>query len=87
MYACMICRNTGIMNIIYRFVSLAESGKRFSVLHGAAYSASSEFVQLDAARLYHVWAYQNVCPREREGVSGEPTHRSARSLTKDMVRR
>jgi hypothetical protein len=31
-----------------------------------------------------VWAYKNVCPREREGAPGEPTHqcRSSSSVTK-----
>jgi hypothetical protein len=70
----MICRNNSINNIIYRFISLAESGKKNSVLHGATYSASSELIQHDTARLYQVWAYKNVCPRDREGASGEPTH-------------
>jgi hypothetical protein len=55
-YACMICRNKSIMNIIYRFISLADSGKRNSVLHGAVYNVSSELIQYNAVRLYKVWA-------------------------------
>jgi hypothetical protein len=79
----MIWRNNSIMNVIYRFICLAESGKRNSVLRGATYSASSELIQHDAARLHQVWAYKSVCPREREGASGEPTRlcRPSSSLT------
>jgi hypothetical protein len=74
------------MNIIYRLISLAESGKRDTVFRGATYSASSELFQHDAARLYQVWAYRDVCPREREGASREPTHlcRTSSSLTKNI---
>jgi hypothetical protein len=57
------------MNIIYRFVSLAESGKRFSVLHGAAYSASSEFADLQLA--------------ERHGGDCEDVEASAEPPTSD----
>jgi hypothetical protein len=73
------------MNIIHRFISLADSGKRNSVLYGAVNNVTSELIQYNAVRLYQVWASTNLCPREREGASGEPTHqcRSSSSLTKN----
>jgi hypothetical protein len=50
----MICRNKSFMNIIYGCISLADSGRRNSVLQGAVYNVSSELIQYNAARLYQV---------------------------------
>jgi hypothetical protein len=55
-YPCMICRNKSIMNIMYRFISLADSCKRNFLLHAAVYNVSSELIQYNAAKLYQVWA-------------------------------
>jgi hypothetical protein len=49
-YACMICRNKSIMSIIYRFISLADSGKRNSVLHGAVYNLSTELISIQCGQ-------------------------------------
>jgi hypothetical protein len=86
-YVCMICRNKRITNIIYRFISMADSGKRNYVLYGAVYNVSSEFIQYNAARLYQVWAYNNLCPREREGASGKHTHQCRSSSSRTMNKR
>jgi hypothetical protein len=82
-YVFMICRKNSIGNFIYMFIGVAESGKRNSVLHGAVYKVSPELVQNNAARLFQVWAYKIVCPREQEEAPGEPAHqcRSSSSLT------
>jgi hypothetical protein len=53
-YVCMICRIKSIMNFIYRLISLADPGKRNSVLYGAVYNVSSELVQYNAGRVYQV---------------------------------
>jgi hypothetical protein len=42
LYVCVICRSNSFMNISYRFISSAGSGKRNSVLYGAVYNVSSE---------------------------------------------
>jgi hypothetical protein len=91
-YVCMICRNKSIMNIIYRFISLADSGKRNSVLHGAVYSVSSELIQYNAATIYQVQAYKKKSVGENGREHRGNLHISVAHLvpslrTNNMMRR